>query len=106
MLVLRHILAVLCEVSYHERGIDIRGSTAWPPRSPDLNPLNFYSWGPLKAIVYAASIDNDETLHRRIVDARQTIHNHSSIFQRMLRSMMGRVEACVEIHGRHSEHLL
>ncbi len=24
----------------------------WPPRSPDLNPCNFYLWGHLKSVVY------------------------------------------------------
>jgi hypothetical protein len=27
------------------------GSIAWPPRSSDLNPLNFYMWGHLKSLV-------------------------------------------------------
>ncbi|EFN75683.1 hypothetical protein EAI_05404, partial [Harpegnathos saltator] len=26
----------------------------WPARSPDLNPLDFYFWGALKAIVYGS----------------------------------------------------
>jgi hypothetical protein len=25
----------------------------WPPRSPDLNPCDFYFWGKLKSVVYA-----------------------------------------------------
>ncbi len=24
----------------------------WPPRSPDLNPCDFYLWGYLKSVVY------------------------------------------------------
>jgi hypothetical protein len=28
-----------------------RGHTAWPSRSPDSNPLNFYFWGHLKSLV-------------------------------------------------------
>ena len=24
----------------------------WPPRSPDLNPADFYLWGYLKTVVY------------------------------------------------------
>ena len=26
--------------------------TPWPPRSPDLSPLDFYFWGTLKACVF------------------------------------------------------
>ena len=30
------------------------GPVPWPARSPDLNPLDFWLWGHLKAMVYAA----------------------------------------------------
>jgi hypothetical protein len=46
------------------------------------------SVGHLKAVVYAAPVDNEETLHHRIVDACQTICTYPSIFERMRRSMM------------------
>ena len=29
-----------------------RGPVKWPPRSPNLSPLDFYLWGHLKAMVY------------------------------------------------------
>jgi hypothetical protein len=48
-------------------------------------------------------IDNEEALHCHIVDASQTIRNY---LERMRRSMMKRVEECIESHGRHFEHLL
>jgi hypothetical protein len=73
---------------------------------PDLNPLDFYLWGHVKTIVYTSPVDNEEALHHRIVDACQTIRNYSSIFEWMQQSMMRRVEACTEHHGRHFEHLL
>jgi hypothetical protein len=64
-----HILAVLCEVAYHDRGIGTGGATAWSPRSPDFNPLDFYLWGHLKSLVYAVPVDNEEALHHRIMNA-------------------------------------
>jgi hypothetical protein len=88
--------------TYHDRG----GTTVWPPRSPDFNPLNFYLWGHLQALVYGAPVDNEEAFHHRTVDACQTIRNYPGIFERMRRSMMRRVEACTESHGGHFEHLL
>jgi hypothetical protein len=90
----------------HDRWMDRGGPTAWPPRSPDLNPLDFYLWGHLKSLVYATPVDNEEALHHRIVDACQTIRNFPGIFQRMRLSMMRRVEACIESRGGHFEHLL
>jgi hypothetical protein len=51
-----------------DRWIDNRGPTAWPPRWPDLNPLDFHLWEHLKTLAYAAPVDNEETLDHRIVD--------------------------------------
>jgi hypothetical protein len=68
--------------------------------------LDFYLWGHLKTLVYAAPVDNEVALHHRIVDACQTIRNYPAIFERMRRPMMRRVEACTESHGGHFEQLL
>jgi hypothetical protein len=46
-----------------------------------------------------------QTLHRRIVDACQTIRNCPGVSERMRRSMMRRVEACTESHGGHFDPL-
>jgi hypothetical protein len=92
--------------TYHDRWIGRGGPTAWPPPSPDLNPLHFYLWRHLKTLVYAAPVDNEKTLHHHIVDACQTIRNYPGIFERMRRSTMRRVEAYIESHGGHSERLL
>jgi hypothetical protein len=46
---------------------------------------------------YAAPVDNEEAL--RIVDACHSIRNYPGIFDRMRRSVMRRIEACVESHG-------
>jgi hypothetical protein len=42
---------------------------AWPPRSPDLNPLDFSLWGHFKTLAYAAPVDSGEALRHRIADA-------------------------------------
>jgi hypothetical protein len=68
--------------------------------------LGFYLWEQLKTLVYAAPVENKEALHHRIVDGCQTIRNYPGIFEQIKRSMMRRVEACVESHGGHFEHLL
>jgi hypothetical protein len=73
-----------------------------------LTRFEFYGFlpvGHLKTLVYAAPVDNEEALHHRIVDACYTIRNYPSI-ERMRRSVMRRVEACIESHGGHFEHLL
>jgi hypothetical protein len=74
--------------TYQDRRIGRGGPNAWPPRSADLNPLDFYLWGHLKTLVYAAPVDNEEALNHRIVDACQIIRNYPCNFERMRRSMM------------------
>jgi hypothetical protein len=53
----------------HDQWIGTGGPTAWPPLSPDFNPLDFYPWRHLTTLAYAAPVDNGEALHYRIVDA-------------------------------------
>jgi hypothetical protein len=77
---------------YHNRRTGRGGPIAWPPRCPNLNPLDFYLWGHRKTLVYAAPVDNEEAFHHRIVNACQTIRNYPSIFKRMGQSIMRRVE--------------
>jgi hypothetical protein len=59
-----------------------------------------------KTLVYAAPVDNEKALHHRNMADCQTISNYPTIFERMRRSMMRRVEKCIESHGGHFEHLL
>jgi hypothetical protein len=66
----RAVLDVLSN-TYHDVWMGRGGPTAWPPRSPDLNPLDFYLWGHLTA----APVDNEETLQHRSVDACQLIRH-------------------------------
>jgi hypothetical protein len=70
-----------------------------------LESSGFLPVGTPKTIVYAAPVDNEEALHHRIVDACQTIRNYPGIFERMRRPMMRCVEAFIESHGGHFEHL-
>jgi hypothetical protein len=54
------------------------------------DPLDFYLWGHLKTLVYAAPVDNKEAIHHLIVDACQTIRNYPGIFEPMWRSVLRR----------------
>jgi hypothetical protein len=59
-------------------------------------PPDFYLWGYLKTLVYAAPVDNEQALQHRTVDACQTIRNYPGIFEWTRPSMMRRVEAYIE----------
>ncbi|XP_044761984.1 uncharacterized protein LOC123319186 [Coccinella septempunctata] len=51
---------------FGERWIRLNGPLEWPPRSPDLTPLDFYLWGTIKSEVYKNNIDSKEELEARV----------------------------------------
>ncbi|GBL75441.1 hypothetical protein AVEN_63959-1 [Araneus ventricosus] len=86
----------------HEHG----GPVAWPPCSPDLNPLDFFFWSHMKSLVYETSVDSAEDLVARTIAAGDKINATPGIFARLLQSFLRRCELCNETRGRHFEHLL
>ncbi|KMQ84622.1 hypothetical protein RF55_17439, partial [Lasius niger] len=57
------------EQEFGERWIGRTGPVQWPPRSPDLTPLEFFLWGYLKSLVYDTPIKSEEDLMARIMAA-------------------------------------
>jgi hypothetical protein len=43
------------------------GPVAWPPRSPDLNPIDFYVWCPVKNEVHSTPVTTVDELWEPIV---------------------------------------
>ena len=78
----------------------------WPPRSPDLTPLDFFAWGYLKSLVYSTPINNVAHLQERIEHACEIIRVKPGIFEKVRNSFIRRCESCVEMEGGHVEHLL
>jgi len=58
---------------FTNRWIGRRGTIEWPPRSPDLNPLDFFYWGYLKTKVYETRFENLEELREEIVNVSNSI---------------------------------
>jgi hypothetical protein len=54
-------------ITHRDQGTGRGGSTARPPRSPDMNPLDFYLWEHLKALVCAAPVGSKKAFHHHIV---------------------------------------
>ncbi|GBN47864.1 hypothetical protein AVEN_115461-1 [Araneus ventricosus] len=46
---------------------------AWPPRSPDLTPLDFYLWGYVKQHVCSERINDINHLKQRIMDVIHSV---------------------------------
>ena len=45
----------------------------WPPRSPDITPLDFFLWGHVKDRVFATPVQDIHDLQTRILDTTGTI---------------------------------
>lgn len=82
------------------------GPIAWPPRSPDCNPCDFFLWGHLKDIVYQTPIENAQVLRQRIEHGFHSINETPGIFRRVRQSMIRRSEACVIAQGGYFEQSL
>lgn len=77
----------------------------WPPRSPDLNPCDFFIWGALKTKVYEVPINNVEQLWNRIQIAANSLQNEG-ILRRVHFNFLRRLDCCINEDGGHIEHLL
>ncbi|KAJ4445784.1 hypothetical protein ANN_12469 [Periplaneta americana] len=76
---------------FPDRWIGRGGPIAWPPRSPDLNPLDFYLWGHLKSLVYSSPVPDLESLRNRIVACSEDIRNTPGVWDRVHRE-----HGCIE----------
>ena len=47
---------------FPNRWIGHGGAVSWPPRSPDLTPLDFFLWGHMKSLIYATPVESEEDL--------------------------------------------
>lgn len=90
--------------NYPDRWIG-RGSNvlAWPARSPDLTPLDFYLWGTLKDKVYSKPVHSREELLARITTASEEIKNSNINLENEIRL---RINVCVRNDGSHFENLI
>jgi hypothetical protein len=79
-----------------------RGSfLAWPSRSPDLTPLDFFLWGYVKNIVYQEKIADLRTLRHHITEAVATVTEVMLV--NTWREIEYRFDVCQATNGAHTE---
>lgn len=86
-----------------------RGSTviAWPARSPDLTPLDFYLWGHVKAMVYkGGAAASREALIEKICWAFNQIKRSSQVLSRVNEQLIFRCGLCVGTGGDYFERFV
>lgn len=87
------------------RWIGRGGPVLWPPRSPDLNPLDFYFWGHLKELVYSTPVNSREQLLARITQHSNEVRHNAGILFAVQRENLRRLRKCIEVRGAHIEQL-
>ncbi|GBL62149.1 hypothetical protein AVEN_225592-1 [Araneus ventricosus] len=74
---------------------------AWPPRSPDITPLDFYLWGYVKQHVYSERINDINNLKQRIMDV---IHSVTpDVLTLVCQELDYRLDVCRATNGAHIE---
>lgn len=91
--------------TYGDRWIGTNGPVRWPPRSPDLTPLDFYLWGRIKDKVYSRQAPTTlEDLRDGVTRAFQEITNEELL--NVARCTLNRAELCRAEDGRNFEHII
>lgn len=89
---------------FGEQWIGRGGPVEWPPRSPDMTVLDFWLWGYLKEKVYRTAPTTREDMKDRIRRECQLLGEEE--VKRAVQNTYTRLEKCLEVQGRHFEHIL
>lgn len=80
------------------------GPIKWPPRSPDMTPMDFFVWGHLKGRVYESRYNTVQELKDAVLYHLNNIHHIS--LAKATRGVLKRARICIQQEGGHIEHLL
>ena len=83
--------------------IALNRAVEWPPRSPDLTPLDFFLWGYLKGKVFQTPPESREELERRINHKMNDLRQDRALVRRAVFDMLRRARICSERNGGHVE---
>ena len=82
-----------------DRWIGRRGTIDWPPRSPDLTPIDYFLWVYMKNKVYKRKVRKLEELKSRIKEEFDALKNNKSMLKRIASSINLRVSECIKQNG-------
>ena len=88
---------------FGNRIIALNHQIEWPPRLPDLTPLDLFLWGHLKSKVYTTPPADLNELQQRITDEVNVLRQDRRLIRRAVRDMRRRAQICVDRHGGHVE---
>ena len=89
---------------FNDRWLGNNGPHLWPPRSPDLTPLDFFLWGHFENIVYNVPVTTKENLIKSVRNAIRG-SQADSIREATSSEFLRRINKCLEVNGRSFEQL-
>jgi transposase len=98
-----HAVREYLDRTFPNKWIGRRGSIEWPPRSPDLSPLDYFFWGHLKNVIY-------KTKPESLADLRNRIHQEAAritadMIQNSIQKFYFQLAHCQAAQGKQFEHL-
>ena len=85
------------EMTFPERLISNKSDFMWPPRSPDLNPCDFFLWGYMKEEVHRSQPGSIAEVKQLIREFLASIN--ADILQRVNTQFLSRVRKCIVARG-------
>jgi hypothetical protein len=102
---LRAVRAYLSD-EFGARWIGCGGPVPWPPRSPDLTPVNFYLWNEIRHRVYVSEPTSVGDLRNRIIDAFEDVKAQKNRLISLKKNLRKRAHVCISERGGEFEKLL
>jgi len=102
-----HLVTHHPNLTFPEQWIGHDGHVQWPPRSPNLTPLDFCLWGWMKSEVCKEKVNTKYEFVARIMNSAALMkQERQDDLRRATRTIAKRVEKCIEVDGGTFEHLL
>ena len=89
------------DATFPDRWIWRDGPAPWPPRSPNITPLELFLWGHVKDKVFSTPVPDFTNLKARITDAFATITE--DILKNTWREIDYRLDVLRATKGAHVE---
>jgi len=88
---------------FGDRVIALNHQIEWPPRSPDLTPLDFFLWGHLKSRVFTTPPADLNELQRRITAEVDIVRQDRALIRRAVNAMLRKAGVCIQRGGGNVE---